>query len=74
MVEYIVKETGYPGRLETENVGELIRCKDCKYYTIERGWNGIEFTVCSISLIHHHPIRRENDYCSRAERKEGADG
>lgn len=30
--EYIVRETGYPGTLNQEIVGELVRCKDCKYY------------------------------------------
>lgn len=31
MSEYIVRETGYPGQLKQEIVGELVRCKDCKY-------------------------------------------
>lgn len=30
MSEYIVRETGYPGTLKTEIVGELVRCKDCQ--------------------------------------------
>lgn len=32
MVEYIVKETGYPGTLKQEIVGELVRCKDCRHF------------------------------------------
>lgn len=31
MSEYIVRETGYPGTLTQEIVGELVRCKDCKH-------------------------------------------
>lgn len=31
MSEYIVRETGYPGVVKQEIVGELVRCKDCKY-------------------------------------------
>lgn len=32
MSEYIVRETGYPGVLKQEIVGELIRCRDCKWW------------------------------------------
>ena len=31
MIEYIVRETGYPGEIKQEVVAELVRCKDCKY-------------------------------------------
>ena len=31
MAEYIVLETGYPGAVKQEVVGELVRCKDCKH-------------------------------------------
>lgn len=29
--EYIVREIGFPGVLKQEIVGEIVRCKDCKY-------------------------------------------
>lgn len=29
MSEYIVRETGFPGVVKQEIVGELVRCKDC---------------------------------------------
>ena len=32
MREYIIRETGYPGTLTTETVGELVRCRDCREY------------------------------------------
>ena len=41
---------------------ELIRCKDCKYYT------GYECQRTKVSNI--RVITNEDDYCSRAERKE----
>ena len=47
---------------------EIIQCKDCKYYVKDYGWNCIEYTVCSISPL-HHPLRKPNDYCSRAKRR-----
>lgn len=34
MSEYIVRETGYPGAIQQEIVGELVRCKDCQWYEI----------------------------------------
>ena len=48
---------------------EIIRCKDCRWYKKERGWHGIEYTVCKLSPI-NRPIREEDDFCSRAERRE----
>ena len=41
---------------------EVIRCKDCKYYT------GYECQRSKVSNI--RVITNEDDYCSRAERKE----
>lgn len=49
---------------------EIIRCKDFEWFRKEYGWNCIEYTVCGISPT-YHPIRREEDFCSYAERKEG---
>ena len=45
----------------------LVRCKDCKHYRKDHGWNCIEYMVCSLSPT-HKPIRKTNDFCSRAER------
>ena len=65
MSEYIVRETGYPGTLKQEIVGELVRCKDCvhcrKGFNLEnepyyycRDWDaGVE----------------EDSFCSDAERR-----
>lgn len=47
---------------------EIIRCKDCKWFRKEYGWNCIEYTVCGVSPT-HHPIRTEEDFCSHAERR-----
>ena len=48
---------------------EIIRCKDCKYHRKEIGWHGVEFMVCDLSGI-NKPIRKDDDFCSRAERRE----
>lgn len=47
---------------------EVIRCKDCKWFITEYGWNCIEFAVCGMSPT-YHPIRKEEDFCSKAERR-----
>lgn len=32
MSEYIVRETGFPGAVKQEVVGELVRCGNCAHY------------------------------------------
>lgn len=68
MAEYIVRETGYPGTLKQEIVGELVRCRDCEWYKTNYTWNGKERKVCGIEPF--EPIRQEEDYCSYGERRE----
>ena len=60
MAEYIVKETNYPLATRQEVIGELIRCKDCKWF----GRIG-----CAISIVDDSDKPTENDFCSFAERK-----
>lgn len=47
-----------------DNHGELIRCKDCKYY--QQGRNADEWLWC---MMNHH-YTDEEKYCAWAERKE----
>ena len=49
---------------------EIIYCKDCKWHKKEIGWNCIEYMVCDKSVI-NKPIRNDDDFCSRAERRTG---
>lgn len=53
MSEYIIRETGYPGTLKQEIVGELVRCKNCKWW--EHG-TCIRFGI--------RMSRAWDDYCS----------
>lgn len=46
----------------------VIRCKDCKWYKTNYSWNGKEHRVCVIEA--YEPVRKADDFCSRAERKE----
>ena len=50
-----------PSYIWRDNTGELIRCKDCKWF----GDIG-----CAISIADDTDKPSENDYCSFAERKE----
>ena len=67
--EYIVRETGYPGTLKQEIVGELVRCKDCKYHAIYHRFEGTIINVCARALIRNiiWEIDSEKDLCSKAE-------
>lgn len=47
-----------------QNMGELIRCKDCKHY--ERWTN---HKICML-LGSYYGNTQPHDYCSNAERKE----
>ena len=44
---------------------QIIRCKDCEYYIVHRK-NGV-VPVCG--LLRGSPIRNDDDFCSRAERR-----
>lgn len=57
MSEYIVRETGYPGTLKKEIVGEVIRCRECRWWDREEEYC-IDFFVTD-----------PNGYCSWAERR-----
>jgi hypothetical protein len=67
MAEYIMKSSpilesdGTP----LEVVGELIRCKDCKYYQ-QGSRNSDDWLWC---MMNHH-YTDEEKYCAWAERKE----
>ena len=59
--EFIIRETTYLLATKQEVVGELVRCKDCKYYSRE--------------LVHCRELGLmclDNDYCCRAERRTDA--
>ena len=62
MREYIVRETGYPGTLKTEIVGELVRCKDCKHYW-KNHTNDYSVPVCLASP-------EDDAFCSEGERED----
>lgn len=47
---------------------DVVQCKDCKWYKTAYSWNGKEHKVCGIEP--YGPIRKDDDFCSRGERKD----
>lgn len=60
MSEYIIRETGYPGTVTQEIVGELVRCRECKWF--EHGTTCIRFGI--------RMSKAYDDYCSYGRRKD----
>ena len=64
MIEYIVRESGYPGTIKKEIVGEIVRCKDCKFHTYEE----IGMVYCPGNIVGGWV---ENDFfCKDGERRD----
>ena len=55
-------------KMPTVDAVEVVRCKDCKWWKTNYMWNGSERKVCVIEA--YEPVRNEEDYCSRGERRE----
>lgn len=54
---------------KTTPTQELIRCKDCKYFTRD-SITGVTIPGTEYCIFTMNNRIEENDYCSRAERKE----
>lgn len=48
--------------------GELIRCKDCKWWKTNYMWNGTERKVCVKEP--YEPVRASDFFCADGVRKE----
>ena len=72
MTEYIVRETGYPGTLKQEIVGELVRCGGCRWYEINKlKKDGTEDRRCKPDFCALHSRKFPDDYfCADGKRKE----
>ena len=80
LIENIIESIPDLRKFSTKTVGEVIdntptvdavpviRCKDCKWYKTNYSWDGKEHRVCVIEA--YEPVRKADDFCSRAERKE----
>ena len=55
-------------KMPTVDAVEVVRCKDCKWWKTNYMWNGSERKVCVVEA--YEPVRNEDDYCAKGERKE----
>lgn len=72
MTEYIVRESGYPGTIKQEIVGELVRCKECKSYKRDIPCVGGTYNGCE-KLEGQDGCEMETDddwFCAYGERRE----
>lgn len=67
VIEQIVRLIIDGNDTKAEVVGEVMRCKDCKYYKKLKDVDGLKFCTCVIGAEF---AREFDDYCSRGERKE----
>ena len=66
MCEYIVRETDCGLATKQEIVGELVRCKDCKWWKELEDVKGLKFCTYVIGAEF---VREGIDYCSRGEKE-----
>ena len=69
MKEYIIRipEENAGSVINGEYIGEIVRCKDCKYYEETKPFSVI-MTVCKYG--DHTEWTEPNGYCHRAKRKQ----
>ena len=58
-----------PSYIWRDNTGEIIRCKDCKYFTRDT-ITGVTIPGSEYCIFTANNRIEEEDFCSRAERKE----
>lgn len=68
MTEQIIRYTdnGYSAVVQGTIVGELVRCKDCRWSDWYTAGDGKKYCYCMETGVGG---RTENDYCSYAERE-----
>lgn len=71
MKEYIINEDQIEDEFTVTN-GELIRCKDCRWYmrSVLKGDYTEDMRYKPNYCMWWDSFTKEHDYCSRAERKE----
>ena len=58
-------------RLPPVDAVPVVKCKDCKYWKTGEGVNRSKKVKFCTYNIGHHYARRDEDFCSRGERKDG---
>ena len=68
-IDYIVRETNYPDATKQEVIGELVRCRDCRYYGNTFGLSAGADSERWCFLLGLVGAFDKDDYCSHGERR-----
>lgn len=60
-------------RLPAADVVEVVRCKDCRYFTPQAGWGGGQCSYLEDKFELPEVLIFDDDYCSDGERKDGGE-
>lgn len=55
----------------TVDAVEVVKCRDCRYWKTGEGVNRSKKVKLCTYAIYHSYARRDEDFCSRGERKDG---
>ena len=67
-VQTLGEAYGIIQRMETVDAVEVVRCRDCLYWQKSNLFSG--YMMCRY-VLDCSVVRREDDFCSRGERKDG---
>lgn len=59
------------GELTPADVVEVVRCKDCRYFTPQAGWGGGQCSYLEDRFELSEVLMFDDDYCSDGKRKDG---
>lgn len=59
--------------LPDADVVEVVRCKDCRYFTPQAGWGGGQCSYLEDKFELPEVLIFDDDYCSDGERKDGGE-
>lgn len=60
-------------RLPAADVVEVVRCKDCRYFTPQAGWGGGQCSYLEDKFELPEVLVFDDDSCSDGERKDGGE-
>lgn len=55
------------------DVVEVVRCKDCRYFTPQAGWGGGQCSYLEDKFEFSEVLMLDDDYCSDGERMDGGE-
>ena len=56
-------------KVDSEQLAEVVRCKDCVFYRDTKDWYGSAYKACHLRADVIIQKRNPDDFCSRGERR-----